>query len=322
MNIFEILIVQPIFNLLMALYSVIPGGEFGVSVIIFTVLVRWALYPLLKRQLHQTKMMKKLQPELKKIKARTKGNKQAEGAAMMELYKEHGVSPFRSIGILVIQLPIFIALYQVIRIFTEHRNEIEQYTYGFMQHLPAVHALIVNPNSFNEKLFGIVDLTKSAFSNGHLDIFLIVLALVAAAAQYFMTRQTLPKSDSKKSIRQIMAEAANGAKADQSEINNAMMGKMSGILPVFMFFVMVSLPGALALYYATSNIVAVVQQAYLLRGDEEEMEEIADRGDKKAVKKNNESSHKTQSPRLLKPAKNREKSDKEANITRITAKDK
>lgn len=322
MNIFELLIVQPIFNLLLALYSVIPGGEFGVSVIIFTILVRFALYPLLKRQLHQTKMMKKLQPELKKIKARTKGNKQAEGAAMMELYKEHGVSPFRSIGILIIQLPIFIALYQVIRIFTEHRDEIEKFTYGFMQHLPAVHNLIVHPNSFNEKLFGVVDLTKSAFSHGHIDVFLIVLALVAAGAQYFMTKQTLPKSDTKKSIRQIMAEAASGTKADQSEINNAMMGKMSGILPIFMFFVMVSLPGALALYYATSNIVAVLQQAYLLREDEEEMEAMVDRAEKNSAKKASEKPHQAQTPRLLKPAKNREKSDKEATITRITAKDK
>ena len=325
MNIFELLIVQPIFNLLLGLYSLIPGGDFGVSVILFTIIVRIALYPFLKKQLHQTTMMKKLQPELKKIKTRTKGNRQAEGAAMMELYKQHGVSPFRSIGILIIQLPIFIALYQVIRIFTEHRNEIEKFTYSFMQHLPAVHNLIIHPGQFNEKLFGAVDLTNSAFTAHHIDIFLIILALVAAAAQYFMTKQTLPKSDSKKSIRQIMAEAANGSKANQSEINGAMMSKMSGILPIFMFFVMVSLPGALALYYATSNIVAVLQQGYLLRGDEEEMEEIVDKADASA-KKDTDKKHDTSiTARFRKPAslgKNREKSDKEAKITRITAKDK
>ena len=62
MNIFDLLIVQPIFNLLIGLYSIIPGGDFGVSLIIFTVLVRFALYPLIKKQLHQTQAMKKLQP--------------------------------------------------------------------------------------------------------------------------------------------------------------------------------------------------------------------------------------------------------------------
>lgn len=315
MNIFEILIVQPIFNLLIGLYSIIPGGDFGLAVIIFTVLVRFALYPLLKKQLHQTKMMKKLQPELKKIKARTKGNKQAEGAAMMELYKKHGVSPFRSIGILIIQLPIFIALYQVIRIFTEHRDEIEKFTYGFMQHIPAVHQLIEHPDQFHEKLFGVIDLTKSAFADGNIDIFLIIIAIVASAAQYFMSKQLMPKSDSKRKLREILADAANGKSADQSEINGAMMGKMSGILPLFMFFIMVSLPGALALYYATSNIVAVLQQYHLLKEDEEEMEEMVESAPTVIETSKSNTKKSPKSP------KQREKAAKTANITRITAKE-
>jgi YidC/Oxa1 family membrane protein insertase len=107
-NIFEILIVQPLFNLLMVLYSIIPGGDFGISIILFTVLLRLVMYPLVKRQLHQTKAMRKLQPELEEIKRRTKGNKQLQGVQMMELYKKHGVSPFRSIGIVLVQLPVFI----------------------------------------------------------------------------------------------------------------------------------------------------------------------------------------------------------------------
>lgn len=312
MNIFEVLIVQPIFNLLIGLYSIIPGGDFGLAVIIFTVLVRFVLYPLLKKQLHQTKMMKKLQPELKKIKARTKGNKQAEGAAMMELYKQHGVSPFRSIGILIIQLPIFIALYQVIRIFTEHRDQIEKFTYGFMEQIPSIHQLIQHPDQFHEKLFGLVDLTKSAFADGNIDIFLIVIAVVASAAQYFMSKQLMPKTESKRSIREILADAANGNQADQSEINGAMMGKMTAILPLFMFFIMVSLPGALALYYATSNIVAVLQQYHLLKEDEEEMEEMVD-----AEPSVTQPKKATSKPSL----KQREKQAKTANITRITAKE-
>lgn len=285
MNIFELLIVQPIFNLLLAIYSIIPGGDFGLAVIIFTILVRFALYPLLKRQLHQTKMMKKLQPELKKIKARSKGDRQAEGAAMMELYKKHGVNPFRSIGILIIQLPIFIALYTVIKIFTEHRNQLSEYTYSFLRDVPAIAELLKHPNQFNEKLFGVIDLSKTAFSHDGVNIFIIILAIVAALTQFWMTRQTLPKADSKKGLRQIMAEAADGKQADQNEINAAMMGKMSGVLPIFMFFIMVTIPGVIALYYATSNIVAVLQQAYLLREDEDEMEKLVDTPVKSSGKK-------------------------------------
>jgi YidC/Oxa1 family membrane protein insertase len=306
-NIFDILIVQPIFNLLIGLYSIIPGGDFGVSLILFTVLVRFAMYPLVKKQLHQTKAMRKLQPELAKIKKATKGNKQLEGMQMLELYKKHGVSPFRSIGILLVQFPIFIALYYVIQIFTLHRDQIAKFTYDFMEGIGPIKHLIERPNEFNEKLLGIVDLTKSAFVQGHIDIILIILAVVAAATQYFMSKQTMPQAESKKRLRDVMSEAADGKSADQSEMNAIVMGKMTKILPVFMFFVMISVPGALALYYSVSNLVAVAQQTYLLRQDEEELEEIADEPTKKPGKKAT--------------AKAREKTAKEASVTRVVAKD-
>jgi YidC/Oxa1 family membrane protein insertase len=275
-NIFDILIVQPIFNLLIGLYSIIPGGDFGISLIIFTVLVRFALYPLVKKQLHQTQMMKKLQPQLAKIKKQTKGNKQLESMQMLELYKKNGVNPFRSIGILLIQLPIFIALFSVIQVFTLHRNEIGKFTYDFLEGIAPIKHLIEHPDQFNEKLLGIVDLTKPAFSNGGVDIILIILAVVAAVTQYIMSKQTMPQAESKKGLREIMSEASSGKKADQAEMNAVVMGKMIKVLPFFMFFIMVTVPGALALYYAVSNIVAVLQQSHLLKQDSEEMDEIAD----------------------------------------------
>jgi YidC/Oxa1 family membrane protein insertase len=304
-NIFDILIVQPIFNLLIGLYSIVPGGDFGVSLIIFTVLVRLALFPLVKRQLHQTKLMRKLQPELATIKKKAKGNKQFESMQMLELYKKHGVSPFRSIGILLIQLPIFIALYSVIQIFTLHRDQIEKFTYGFMEGIAPIKQLIEHPDQFNEKLLGIVDLTKSAFTTNGVDIFLIILAVVAAVTQYIMSKQTMPQTESKKRLRDIMREAGEGKQADQAEMNAIVMGKMIKFLPFMMFFIMISVPGALALYYAVSNLVAVAQQSYLLKQDEEEMEAIAE-----------------EKPKVTKKAtaKAREKAAKTATVTRIKAK--
>ena len=307
MNIFDVFIVQPIFNLLIGLYSIIPGGDFGVSLIVFTILVRFALFPLVKKQLHQTKAMKKLQPELARIKKQTKGNKQLESMQMLELYKKHGVSPFRSIGILIIQLPIFIALYSVIRIFIDHRNQIDQYTYGFMKGLEPVKELIAHPDQFHEKLFGVIDLTKMAFSNHGVDIVLVLLAVIAAATQYFMSKQTMPQPEKKRRLRDVMAEAGSGQAADQSELNAIVMGKMVMILPFFMLFIMLNVPGALALYYAVSNLVAVAQQTYLLRKDEEELEEIADA--KPSV------THRKAT------AKAREKAATTATVTRIKATD-
>lgn len=308
MNIFDILIVQPIFNLLIGIYSIIPGGDFGVSLIIFTILVRFALFPLVKRQLHQSRVMEKLRPELTRIKTKSKGNKQQESMQMLELYKKHGVSPFRSIVILFIQLPIFIALYQVLQVFTLYRDQIARYTYGFLENTAPIRQLIDNPGQFNERLLGIIDLTKTAITNNGVSLALILLALVAAVTQYIMSKQTMPQTDNKKKLREVMAEAADGKPANQSEMNAIVMGKMIKVLPFFMFFIMLSVPGALALYYAVSNIVAVAQQSYLLRQDTEELEELAGAvqpaaGNKKAT------------------TKARLKSAKAANITRIKAKD-
>lgn len=314
MNIFELVVVQPIFNLLMGLYAVVPGRDFGIAIIIFTIIVRFVLYPLTRSMLHQTKAMRKLQPELAKIKKRSKGNKQAETMAMMELYKKHGVSPFRSIGILLIQLPIFIALYQVIQIFTSQRDRIEAFTYNFLEGIDPIKDLIANPAGFNEKLLGIVDLTKSAFANNGVDIFLVALAVIAGVTQYIMSKQTMPKNQSDRRIRDIMAEAAEGKQADQSEMNAIVMQRMTKILPFFMFFIMLGFPGAIALYYAVSNIVAVGQQAYLLRQDEEELEEVAEEAIEKQQTKKATANKKKGNVRST-------ESKGGATVTRIVAKD-
>ncbi len=306
MNIFELLIVQPLFNLLMLLYSVIPGGDFGISIILFTILLRLVLHPLVKKQLHQTKAMRKLQPELEHIRKQTKNNKQLQGVQMMELYKKHGVNPMQSIGLLLIQLPIFISLYVVIQIFTLHRAELERWTYDVLQNIGTIKHIVEHPDQFNEKLFGIVDLTQHAFSNGAVNWILVALAVAAAVGQFYQTRQTMPHTGSKRGLREILSEAASGKEADQSEINTAIMSKMAYVLPFFMLFIMLSLPGAIALYYATSTIVTVLQQSIILKQDEEELEEIAaEHPAKKSGKKAT--------------AKARAKEAQEATVTRIVA---
>jgi len=308
---FETLIVQPIFNALMLLYSIIPGGDFGIAIILFTIIIRFALYPLVRSQLHQTKLMRKMQPELAKIKKASGGNKQLEASQQMELYKRFGIKPFRSILILLIQLPIFIALYQVIQIVTLHRDQVAHFMYAPVQNVPAIKAVIENPDHFNKTMLGFIDLTKTAFSNGGVDIALLALALISAVTQYIMSKQTMPTTGTPKKFRQIMAEAAAGKQSDPSDMTTAMTSGMLKFMPVMMFFIMVGLPGALALYYTSSNLVATAQQHYLLNKDTHEMDELADEvieaeaGKSKGKKK----------------ASEREKKATEGHITRITAKD-
>lgn len=314
MNIYELLIFQPIFNLLIAIYSAIPWGDFGVALIVFTLIIRTLMYPLVKRQLHQTKMMRKLQPELKKIKAKHKGNRQAEALEMMELYKKHGVSPFRSIGILLIQLPIFIALFHAIRVFTDNRDEIGRVTYSFLENFEPIRQLIDDPSRFNETMLGFIDLTKHAVSAQGIDITLIILAALSAVTQYVMSKQVMPSGDGDKKFGDLMREAAAGKQPDQAEMNAIVMRNMMKFMPIMLFFIMINLPGALALYYTVSNLIAVAQQHHLLKQDEEELEEIADEPEpvkktKKASKKSNKTSTKST------------KSSGATRVTRITASD-
>ena len=109
-NFFQNYIERPLFNLLEFIYGIIPGHDLGIAIIIFTLIIRLALWPLVRKQLHHSKAMKKLQPELKKIKKAAAGDRQKEARLQMELYKEHDVKPFSTIGTLIIQIPIFIAL--------------------------------------------------------------------------------------------------------------------------------------------------------------------------------------------------------------------
>ncbi|MBP6037981.1 MAG: membrane protein insertase YidC [Candidatus Saccharimonas sp.] len=306
---FDTLIVKPIFNALMFIYSLIPGGDFGVAILIFTLLIRFALYPLVRAQLHQSKMMRKMQPELKKIKELANGNKQVEATQQMELYKRYGINPFRSILILLIQLPIFIGLYQVIQIVTLHRDQVGRYMYESLKQIDAIKQVIAKPDEFNHTMLGFIDLTKTAISSHGVDIVLLSLALIAAVTQYIMTKQTMPTNKNTKRFRDVMAEAAAGKESDPSEVSAAMMNNMMKFMPIMMFFIMVSLPGALALYYTASNVIAVAQQHYLLSKDSEEMEELADEPEISPAKHTKHTS-----------AKHREKKAAKANITRIKAK--
>lgn len=303
MSFFDTVIVQPIFNLLMLIYSLIP--DFGVSIIIFTILVRLLLWPLVKKQLHHTKAMRKMQPELAKINKQYAKNPQMRNLAMMELYKKHNISVFGPIGILLIQFPILIAMYRVVQIFASNRADLGKYVYGAVKNLPVANNLVNNPDQFNQNFLGIFDLTQHAISRNGVVIGLLVLAVLAAVLQYLTAKQLSPNSDSKRRLRDILSEAGSGKEADQSEVNAVVSRKMMKFMPVMVFLIIIYLPGALAMYMTTANAVGYLQNLIILQKDSSEMEDIAN---EKAPK-----SSKTK-------AKKRADNAAEARVTRIKAK--
>src|SRR5690348_5270507 len=132
-SIFEVLIFKPIFNLLVLIYGLLPGHNFGLAIILFTIVVRLLMWPLVKKQIHHAKAMRELQPELKRIKKEAKGDRQKESAMTMALYKEKEINPFASIGLLIVQIPILIALYSGIRRVVNDPHTIVTFAYPFVQ---------------------------------------------------------------------------------------------------------------------------------------------------------------------------------------------
>lgn len=285
MNPFDLIIVQPIFNLLVLIYSLIPGHNFGLAIIIFTIIIRLLLWPLVKKQLHQTKVMRELQPKIKEIKARTKGNRQEESRLTMELYKERGVSPFGSIGVLIIQLPILFGLYAGLERVVGNPHQIIQFAYPALQHLPWMQYLAHHLHQFDDTLFGFVNLSRSAVGGkGGFYLPAFILVVISAIVQYFQSQQLMPSSKDSRGLRAIMKEAGAGKPADQAEISAAVGSSTKYFIPFMIFIFTVGLASALSLYFFVSGIVAYLQQRYILKKDETEMEQLADKPAKKTKK--------------------------------------
>jgi len=283
---FTTLIVQPIFNLLVLIYSLIPGHNFGLAIIIFTVVVRSLMWPLVKKQLHQVKLMRRIQPELKRIKKATKGDKRQESTLMLELYKERGINPFGQIGITILQIPILLGLYLGLKKVLTDPHQLVSFSYPALHHLSWLKELGSNIHLFDHSLFHVVDLTRSAVGPHGIYWPALIIVLASAAAQFFQSKQLTPQDKEARGLRAILRDAKDGKQADQSDINGAMARSTQYLLPAMIFIFTINLASALSLYWLTSGLVALVQQRIALRDDTNEMEAAADKPaerEKKAI---------------------------------------
>ena len=327
-NLFElinIVIVLPIANVLYIIYNFI--GDFGLAILIFTILVKLLMWPLTKSQLHQTKLMKKIQPELAEIRKRCNGNKQMESLQTMDLYKKYNVKPFSSILALLIQLPIFIALYSAIRVmvmptptdnlsnrvysFIQYENsnisEVVSYQNEYFNDLNKYTEKKANENlsenekenlkepeyNFHPKFLGAIPLDGRASTILNLSsadelsigtIFALICAILASIVQYFTTKQQQPSEKKNKKFRDLMKEAENGKEVDQSDISAMTTGSMTKMMPIMMFFIMFSLPGALVFYYLLSSLISFIQQKLIFKKSRQEMDDMTDKAILKELK--------------------------------------
>ncbi len=303
MNLFITFVEQPVFNLLQIIYALIPGHDLGLAIIIFTVIIRMMLWPLVKRQLHQAKAMRKLQPKLKEIKKASGGDRQKEARLQMELYKEHGVKPFATIGTLIIQIPIFIALYQSVNKLIKDPNILFTFSYDWVRDLSWIQTLSQDISKFDHTLFGFVDLSAKAFGTNGVYVPALIVAILAAVMQYYQSKLMMLDNKDARKLSQILRDAAEGKQADQSEVSASVRRMMMYFLPFITFMFAVSVPSALSLYLLTSSAVGYLQQAYVLKQDEEEMHELA----VEAEEKDNKAPSKTKKAKKSSAKKKRRK---------------
>ncbi len=156
-NLFNIYLYQPILSVLVFIYENIAFHDLGLAIIFLTILVRVVLFPLFYKGAKDQALMQRLQPKIKKIQEDHKHDREKQTQALLALYKEHKFNPFSGVLLLIVQLPILIALYQVF--------------------LKELHSSVFT----NPYFLGIINLSEKS----------LLVALVAALLQYFQAKLTL-----------------------------------------------------------------------------------------------------------------------------------
>jgi YidC/Oxa1 family membrane protein insertase len=215
-------------------------GSYGIAIILLTIIVRLLLYPLSQKQMVSMARMQKLQPRMKMLQEKYADNKEKLNEEMMRLYKENNVNPMAGCLPLLVQLPIMIVLFQVLMHYEVAANaaflgvQLEHSVfYGL--------ATAMNVTLAEGATAGISDVFRGITSNpaGLVNFGMYLPGLILTGVICFMTW-----------FQQKMSGATD----------NPQMATMNIIMPIFMAFMCLGLPGGVAVYWGTSSLIGIVQQ--------------------------------------------------------------
>ena len=228
---YHTIFLKPIFNALIGLYNLV--GDVGIAIVLLTLAVRLLILPVTLQSMKSQKTLQALQPKLNALKEKFKADKQGLAKATMELYKQEKVNPASSCLPLLIQLPIFIALYQAMNIGL--KNGGMEFLYGFVN----------KPESINAIAFGFLNLVNAS----------IPIAILAGLSQFWQAKMLTPHKPVPSNIPGSKDEAMLG-----------MMNKqMLYVMPAMTVVIGWSLPGGVILYWLVTNLLTIVQQYVFLR---------------------------------------------------------
>lgn len=256
MNPFELFLTTPILNLLIAIYKALElvsiPGALGFSIIILTIIIRLILWPLTTKQLKSTQKMAALKPHLDEIKKAHGHDKVKHQQEVSKLYKKHGVNPAAGCLPVLLQIPIFIALYRVLL----HIVQFEKADFL---------------SSINDKLyFSALHLDKTPQTNflglglgsrpsdwQQVGILILLIPVLTGAFQFIQSKMMAPQPTPKKKE----TKQKEGFEESMAQVQS----QMTFVMPLIIAFFSYNFPVGLSLYWNTFTIIGIVQQ-YLIAG--------------------------------------------------------
>ncbi|MCK5084314.1 MAG: membrane protein insertase YidC [Candidatus Pacebacteria bacterium] len=239
--IFNDLLYYPLFNLMVFFYNIIPGHDIGIAIIMLTLLVRFALYPVNTKAIKSQRQLQEIQPKMKEVQAKYKNDKEKQAKALMALYQKHKINPMSGCLPILMQFPILIALYWV-------------FLNGFKdESLAILYPFIVNPGHIDPMFIGFVNLSETN----------VVLAFIAGILQYFQTKMIMGNKKEEKKEEEGKEEKTPEEKTQ--DFAQSMSKQMIYLMPVLTFVIAMSFPSGLALYWAVTTLFAIVQQHLIMK---------------------------------------------------------
>jgi len=221
-EIFNTILYRPLFNALVFLYQYLPGHDFGVAIIILTVIIRFLLYPLMVKSIRSQKIMSELQPKIKEIQEKYKADKEKQTKEMMALYQKEKITPFGGCLPLLIQLPLLIALY---RVFWKGLDP---------QAMALLYSFVPNPGTINPAFLGVINLSQSN----------IILAVLAGILQFFQSKMLMPQKK----------------RNQTAQLSDMMQKQMLYFFPIITVLFLWKLPSAIGLYWIVTSLFSILQQ--------------------------------------------------------------
>ena len=231
---FHTLFYEPTYNLIVLTLTYVPLHDIGATIVIVTLIVKMFLLPLNLSALKTQYMMKKVEPEMKRIKELQKTNPQKASKDMIDLYKKESINPFSSLFVMILQIPIFFALYFV-------------FAKGLFNDPDSIYSFVSFPDTLHNIAFGLFDVT-------HKNIF---VALLAGVSSYFLARRQTQSM--------VVDTSAKKEESFQDQFMKSMKIQLLYVLPVIITVSAAALPSALALYWFISNVASYVLDVYMKR---------------------------------------------------------